>query len=513
MDPRTTDGEHAGRTRGPSVRTRVIVAVLALIAFALGATSAVDFGLERSRLAERLDASLDRRLAEFRTLAETGLDPATGAPFATADGLVSTALVRTIPEPTMGELGIVGGRVAWSAPDEVPVRLEEDPAFTAHVVALAAGDGVVRGTLTTDVTRYEYLVIPVRLPDAAPGADALVFAYDLGAEIAELESRYRWRLLSGAVALLLSGALVWLLVGRLLEPIGWVRDTAREITETDLSRRIPVRGRDDLAELTGTVNGMLDRLEATFAGQRRLLDDVGHELRTPLTIVRGHLEVMDEHDPADAASTRALALDELDRMNRLVADLLLLAGSERPGFVAPERVHVGALLDDVLEKARPLGDRRWRLDDFPDAEADLDAQRVTQALLQLAANAVAHSEPGSAITLGARVDADRVRLHVRDEGEGIAPEQQERIFERFTRAGDRPADGSARAGLGLGLTIVRSIAEAHGGRVEVASSPGRGSEFTLDLPRRTGTAPGRAAGDATPTGPVPAPTDPPPEQP
>jgi len=232
--------------------------------------------------------------------------------------------------------------------------------------------------------------------------------------------------------------------------------------------------------LTTTVNGMLDRLEDAFSSQRELLDDVGHELRTPLTVVRGHLELMDPSDPADAEQVRALALDELDRMNALVEELVTLAKANRPDFVIPEPTDVALLTDEVLTKARPLGERRWVLDALAEETVvDLDPRRITQAWLQLANNAVKFSEPGSTVALGSAVDGDRVRLWVRDEGVGIATEDADRIFERFARA-----DGAGVEGSGLGLTIVRSIAQAHGGEVDLASEPGRGSTFTIVLVRR-----------------------------
>lgn len=491
--------EHDGRSHRPSsrasaagrpgwferltVRSRVIIAVLLLVTFAVVTSGAVDFALDRARLHERVDASLTRAGAEFETLARVGVDPDTGQPFASADQLVRTALQRTIPEPTQGELGVIDGRVAWTAQSEVPLRLEDDPELTAHVVAAAALATSTRGTITTAVTRYEYLVVPVR--SEGGGADAIVFAFDMGAEYGAQGAEYLWRALVAVGALVLAWVLTWLLVGRLLEPIGWVRDTAREISDTDLSRRIPVRGDDDLAELTGTVNDMLDRLESTFASQRELLDDVGHELRTPLTVVRGHLELMDPHDPGDALATRDLALDELDRMNRLVEDLILLAKSDGPDFVVPRSVHVGTLVDEVVEKARPLGDRAWRLESFVDVEAELDAQRITQALLQLAANAVHHTSARTVIAFGVAERGDELVFQVRDEGEGVAPEVRANLFDRFVRGSgeSRPTHADGRPGLGLGLAIVRSIAVAHGGHVELDSIVGAGSAFRIVVPR------------------------------
>ena len=151
------------------------------------------------------------------------------------------------------------------------------------------------------------------------------------------------------------------MAGRILRPLRDITETARTITETDLSQRIPLRGGngDELNDLVVTINGMLDRIETGVAAQRRFIDDAGHELRTPITIVRGHLEVLDPTDPADVTSTVALVDDELERMNRMVSDLLLLAQSEQPAFLRPEVTDVGALTREAFDKVALLGDREF----------------------------------------------------------------------------------------------------------------------------------------------------------
>ncbi|HMR21797.1 MAG TPA: HAMP domain-containing sensor histidine kinase, partial [Micropruina sp.] len=272
---------------------------------------------------------------------------------------------------------------------------------------------------------------------------------------------------------------IWLLVGRLLQPIRLLRTAAEDITEHDLSRRIAVHGNDDLSALTRTVNAMLDRLNAAMGSQRQLLDDVGHELRTPVTIVRGHLELMDAADADDVRATRALALDELDRMGRLVDDLLTLAKAERSDFIQPQPTDIGRLTDETLEKARGLAPRRWLLDDLADVEASLDPQRVTQAWLQLASNAVKYSPAETPIALGSAVRRGELWLWVRDQGVGISPDERDIVLARFGRGADAPlrADGA-----GLGLAIVDKIVTAHGGRVDIESVVGRGSTIALILP-------------------------------
>ncbi|SCF85008.1 Signal transduction histidine kinase, partial [Streptomyces sp. Ncost-T6T-2b] len=270
----------------------------------------------------------------------------------------------------------------------------------------------------------------------------------------------------------------WAVAGRILAPVRLVRTTAAELTEQDLTRRIPVEGRDDIAALAETFNAMLDRLERAFAAQRVFVDDAGHELRTPITIVRGHLELMGD-DPADREETVRLVTDELDRMSRIVEDLLLLAGAERPDFVRPEPVQLAELTADVFVKVRTLGEREWVLDGVADREVRLDPQRMTQAMVQLAQNAVQHTVPGQRIRIGSRADAGRVELYVADHGPGIPPEDAEVIFERFRRGTSRR--GTRTSGAGLGLAIVRAIAEGHHGGVELRRTEGGGATFVLTL--------------------------------
>jgi signal transduction histidine kinase len=276
------------------------------------------------------------------------------------------------------------------------------------------------------------------------------------------------------------GIVAWVVSGRLLAPLRDLRRTAEQISESDLSGRIAVNGSDDVAELTRTVNAMLGRLEASFVSQRRLLDDAGHELRTPITIVRGHLELMDPADPDDARQTRDLAISELDRMRRLTDDLVMLAKADSPQFVSPRPTALGPLLDNALDQVRPLGDRRFVVDARLEAEASVDPQRLTQALIQLAANAVKFSEPGTQVALGSAIVGGRLRLWVRDEGRGIAEDDLEDVFQRFGRGTSPGADQPE--GAGLGLAIVRAIAHGHDGEVSVRSRVGVGSTFTLDLP-------------------------------
>jgi len=316
--------------------------------------------------------------------------------------------------------------------------------------------------------------VPIRFAGTSD-IGALVRVADMNAELWVLQGIYVTYALVALGSLLLVAMLIWLFVGRLLRPLSWMRETAERITDTDITQRIPVRGNDDLSALAVTVNHMLDRLESTVRSQRELLDDVGHELRTPLTIVRGHLELLDVSDPEDVTITRSLVLDELERMRRLVDDLLTLAKAEHPGFVEPEATDIARLTDETLAKATTLGERHWVLDELADTEVELDPQRIAQAWLQLAANAVQYSDVGTRVGMGSRLVGGELWFWVRDEGVGIPEEERARILSRTVK-------GRSGEGTGLGLAIVSSIAQAHRGRVVVESVAGVGSRIAVVIP-------------------------------
>jgi signal transduction histidine kinase len=273
--------------------------------------------------------------------------------------------------------------------------------------------------------------------------------------------------------------LAWLLARRLLAPVRKLTEAARNASESDLTQRIPTTsGRDEVAELARTFNAMLDRLEAAFGSQRRFLNDAGHELRMPLAVVMGHLELVTD-DPEDRRQTMELVNDELGRMDRIVDELLTLAKAERPDFLWLEPVQTDALLEEVLDKVRPLAKRDWRFEGTASEPVAADRQRLVQAVMNLVDNAIRATKEHDTIAIGAAADGDNVRIWVRDTGPGIELEQRERIFDRFARGPDEPrGDG----GSGLGLAIVRAIAEAHRGRIELDSSA-LGSTFTLVLPQ------------------------------
>jgi two-component system, OmpR family, sensor kinase len=221
-----------------------------------------------------------------------------------------------------------------------------------------------------------------------------------------------------------------------------------------------------------------ERLRRTLESQREFIDDATHELLTPLTIIRGHLE-LDLDDPIERAAAVKVVTDEVIRMTRLVDELRVLAHTRRPDFLEAEPLDAGTLVREVLDKVRGLAPRDWQLKSCRGVRVVGDRQRLQQALINLAHNAVQYTGVQDRIVIGAGLDEQGARLWVADTGPGVPEAEHARIFERFAYgAGGRRHPNST----GLGLAIVSAIARAHGGQVELDSRPGDGATFTLVLP-------------------------------
>ena len=457
-----------------SVRVRILAAMLIVAAAGMTIAGGSAFLGQRERVLAQVDQRLNDTATRLHAIA-------TEKQYTSVRGLLTAAIQQITPDTNEGILGIIDDKSAVVPGSQVGVSLQKDTALITRVNRETRAGGVVLGTDVGSRGALRYLAVPVRAGgDSATGV--YVAAYSIDAELWPIAQAFHTYLLVAAAALLAVALVGWFVAGRLLRPLRVLRDTARRITGSDLVERIPVAGGDDVSELTVTVNEMLDRLQASLEGQRQLLDDVGHELKTPITIVRGQLELLDVEDPQQVAQIRALAIDELDRMNMLVADISLLASVQRLSDVTIEPTDVRSLTETVFHKLSAIPKRDWRLVQTADAVADLDPARITQAWFQLAANANRHGTPGLPIEIGSRVVEDLgeefLELWVTDFGPGIAPEAHERIFERFRRE----EEGRGDSGAGLGLAIVTTIVHAHHGRVRLESAPEVGSTFTLELP-------------------------------
>ncbi|WP_449003313.1 ATP-binding protein [Myxosarcina sp. GI1(2024)] len=322
-----------------------------------------------------------------------------------------------------------------------------------------------------------YKAEPIKTTEEVIGV--FVVAHLTAGEIQEVLSSFNTVVQVLLLVILLASVVAWVAAGRILTPLKNFSNTLKSISESDLSQRILVQGKGELAQLGRTFNAMMDRIEDSFATQRNFINDAGHELRTPITIIRGHLELMDVDTP-EQRETVDLTIDELDRMNRLVEDLVLLAKSERPDFLQIETIELTTFVTELFGKMQTLGERNWHLDNqIMSGKMTGDRQRITQAIINLANNAVQHTVVDSLIVFGAKLEKNRVEFWLQDTGNGIAASEQERIFDRFARVKNsrRRSEGS-----GLGLSIVKAVVEAHQGEINLQSKLGIGSTFTLIFP-------------------------------
>ena len=482
------------RAHSLPARWRITAWIILSTIFTLAAVGVAGRSLSLASVEVDANAAIEQEAAEFTQFVETGVDPETAKPFASAERLLEVYLARQSTSSGESIIGVTGSGsnaqpvgALFSASGEVSTAAapaDRDPALLREMTQSQATSGTMQDSVSGPVRwgRVEFtlgnesgaLLIALHTAEARAGVDRAL-------------GTLAW---VAAIGVLLCSGVAWLVAGQILAPVRELYRVASGIGENDLTARVPVTGSDDVAAVAATFNDMLDRLESVHRTQQRFVDDAGHELRTPITVVRGHLELLSE-DPTERAATLRLVTDELGRMSRIVSDLLVLARSQQPDFVTTTPQDVALLTLDIEAKAQTLGDRRWELMEVAEGDVSLDAQRVTQALLQLTANAVQVTADGDRIRIGSRfinTGADRcLRLWVSDNGPGVAQEDAERIFERFFHGGHSVARGDTtgpapRHGSGLGLAIVRAIADGHQGSAWVESTPGEGATFGLDIP-------------------------------
>lgn len=459
-----------------SIRVRIVaVVVVLLVLSSVGSVLLLRLVLFE-RLNEEISISLDREAEEFRLLAG-GVDPRTGEPFGEdLSAIFDVYFSREIADEGETLLAFLDGELYESRRAQQVPDPEE---FRSTVDYWLGLEEMEKGTIDTPAGKTSYVAVPF---DGDPYDGLFVVANFPANEQSEIDRAVQTQLVVQLGTTILASLLSLALAGRVLRPLKSLAETARIISDTDLSRRIETTGKDEASQIADAFNDMLARLEQSFTTQRQFLDDTSHELRTPLTVIRGHMELLDlDETPEERAATVALVTDEVDRMNQIVSDLFVLARAERPDFLALDRVEVQELVLSVYRKMTALADRDWQVDAPEPTVILADRHRVTQALLQLADNAVKFTEAGATIRLGADVSPEAVRLWVLDSGPGIPAQDADQIFTRFKRGSGR--DTAKTGGAGLGLSIVAAIAEAHGGSASLVTRPGWGACFEILLPR------------------------------
>lgn len=288
------------------------------------------------------------------------------------------------------------------------------------------------------------------------------------------------------VAVLFSGIVVWFTLGQTLKPLEAITETVEQINRADdLSRRIPYLGseNDEIGNLVSSFNQTLERLEALFTSQQRLLADVSHELRTPLTVIKGNADLMRRMKSLDEESLTSID-QEAGRLTRLVGGLLLLAQAESGKLALNmKRVELDLLVTEVFQEMSILAGSKVhvRLNEIDQAYVNGDRDRLKQVFINLVANAIQYTPQGGDVFLSLQKIGEQARVICRDTGPGIPTEDLPHIFERFYRA-EKSRTRRETTGFGLGLSIANWIVERHGGRIEVNSQEGKGTTFAIWLP-------------------------------
>jgi two-component system, OmpR family, sensor kinase len=481
----TPEGERAPRKRrhgwvlaATSVRAKILAVVILLLAASAVLSTFVIRQLLLIRLHDRVEDAGQQEVLELDRLLAVGRDPETGEPFESPRALFDAYLARNVPSSEEALLTFVDGQFYRSALGRFPLdRLPGEPIRDWEDLSSRRPEEPesVTGTFDTELGTAHFRVRRVVLGESA---GAFVVAILPAAELEEIGDLQTSGVGVILGVLLLAGGIAWLVAGRVLSPVALLAETARSISRSDLTQRVEIRGTGEAEDMARSFNSMLDRLEAVFEGEREFVADASHELRDPLTICRGHLELLGD-DPEERKETIKLVLDELDRMGRIVDQLQTLAETEQPNVLEVDWVDSELFAHELIAKAGALAPRKWTLDRSAQGFLLCDRARLTEAVMNLAHNAVQHTTEEDTIAIGVSLEARTARIWVRDTGTGIARPDQQRIFERFTRG-----SGSHRRyrGGGLGLAIVKALAEAHGGRVELESRLGEGSTFTIVLP-------------------------------
>lgn len=478
-----------------SLRLRLALLSLVSVALALVIGSIAVTSLVRSFLIGQIDGDLQRL---------TSIAPASGQ--ITAPPPVAVAGTDT-DRPTFGDTNdlnvqllylavidrngvvererFVGVDAAGQSPPRIPASVRR-AGGTATVDSTGGADQRYRlissDTLTADGQR---LVVALSLNDVDQTMDRLI-AIEIGVSIAVLAGL---------------SIVVWWLSGVGLRPLRRVEDAAETI-RLDGRRpgqaggrvalpRVPVeRPRSEVGRLATTLNGMLDSIDGAFTAReqsdarlRQFVADAGHELRTPLTSIRGYAELARrvDHDPEVMKSSLARVESEAHRMEQLVEELLLLAQLDEERAILRVPVALGPLVEEVLADARALDAGRQYVTSVSGSATALgDPPRLAQMLINLVANARIHAEGATTVRVTVETGDRHVLLSVSDDGPGVPDASKPWIFDRFTRLD--VSRSRHRGGSGIGLSIVRMVAERHHGSVDVIDTPGGGATFRVTLP-------------------------------
>jgi two-component system OmpR family sensor kinase len=453
-----------------SLKARLVLGVIVLSAIGLAAADVATYTSLRSFLVQRTDESLQNvaRAAEHdlrRGCAGSQSRPPPGA----SPG--DFFQVRRDGEALCTRQVAALGDTAEPSPPRLPATIGAPSSFTAD-----AADGGGRYRVRADVSF---------------GGDTIVVATSLD----DVDATLRRLLLimlavTGGVLVALAALGLW--VVRLgLRPLAAIEATAAGIAGGDLTRRVErAEPRTEVGRLGLSLNAMLGQIESAFEAQaaserrlRRFVADASHELRTPLSAIRAYAELFKrgaERRPADLARSMEGITRESKRMSVLVDDLLLLARLDEGRPLERESVELDEVVSEAVETAQTVEPERPIALDTEPASVLGDRDRLRQIVDNLLGNVRSHTPAGAPVSVRVACQNGNALVEVADSGPGLGPEEAGRVFERFYRAD--PSRARASGGVGLGLSIVAAVAEAHGGSVAAESEPGRGATFRITLP-------------------------------
>ena len=459
-----------------SLRTRLLLGLLGLVSIGLVASDLITYRFLQSFLMDRLDEQV-----------QAAVDPV--ASRLSAGERRSPPLNRTaVPGGTYGAVVDNDGNVAVSR----PFGYEGEDLESLPQPKLTVGDLRRREPFTTPAVErgapgFRVVVVPLS------ATANLVVAVPMNDVVQTLRRLVLIEMVTTAAVLAGVAGLALVVVRAGLRPLEDIGETAGAIAEGDLSRRVErAEPGTEVGRLGLSLNAMLSQIQSAFEARqasedrlRRFVADASHELRTPLTSIRGYAEMFRRgasERPEDLAMSMRRIEEESARMGVLVDDLLLLARLDQGRPLDRRPVDLTRVAADAVADARAVEPERPITLETSDAGAVVlgDELRLRQVTANLLANARQHTPPTTAVRVGVRRDNGSVVLEVADEGPGLLPEEAAKVFERFYRAD--PSRNRNQGGTGLGLSIVAAVAEAHGGRADVESAPGRGTRFWVELP-------------------------------
>ncbi|MBM4123498.1 MAG: heavy metal sensor histidine kinase [Nitrospira sp.] len=462
---------------GFSIRVRLTLWYGTALALSFIVFAVVLYAVMARGLREQVDHSLETAAAAaVRALEQHGVGPT--LPFEDLAGEFPELAVLD----KFFQIFSPAGKVTIQSPN---VRRHDIPLSRVALEAAFEGQATFESARFRGESPIRLLSVPIRR------GRELVNVVQVGASLHPVEQTLRRMLgvfgVAIPLALIVALAGGWFLAGRALKPVEAITQAAQLIAAGDLTQRLTVpRSADEIGRLTATFNDMIARLDASFQQVRRFSADASHELRTPLTVMKGETELALRR-PRSAEDYRLVlesSLEEIDRMSRIVEELLFLARADL-GEVKMESkpVRLDTLVEDIQRQAIVLG-QESQVQAVVGAVEPVtvlgDELRLRELVLNLVDNAIKYSQRGGAVELRLSRDQNAARLVVADQGIGIPPEAQTRIFDRFYRTDE--ARAHAKKGTGLGLSICKWIVEAHQGRIEVRSALGQGAQFTIVLP-------------------------------